>query len=92
MEAMPIRNFCQFIRVSFSLGGKDILMGAYVFWTEEDEHIQLKHIAVTEAEVDGRKLDDDELRDFCLRYEAAYMEDLKWIALSSIDSSATSRC
>jgi hypothetical protein len=92
MEAMPIRNFCQFIRVSFSLGGKDILMGAYVFWTEEDGYIQLKGVAVMEAEVEGHKLSDDELEDFCLRYEAAYMEDLKWIALSSIDSSATSRC
>lgn len=89
MSIKALKNFCQFIRVSFSLGGKDILMGAYVFWKEEDGCIELKHISVTDAEVDGRKLNDDELGDFCLRYEAAYMEDLKWIALSSIDSSAT---
>lgn len=76
------------IKVSFSLDGKDVLMDACVFWREQDGYIELKEVQVTAAEVEGSKLSNDALGDFCLRYEAAYMEDLKWIALSSINSSA----
>lgn len=83
------RHFCRFIKVSLSLDGKDVLMDACVFWKEQDGYIELKEVPVTAAEVDGRKLNDDELNDFRLRYEAAYKEDLKWIALSSVNSSAT---
>ena len=90
------RQFCQFMKASFKIDEKDILADMVVFWreitTEDETDVELQRIALARVEVDGYKLTDEELGDFASAYEDEYMETLEWIALSSIDSSATLPC
>ena len=93
MEQPPPKRFCKFIKASFPWNGWDVLIDAVIFWTEgHDGTIHLGKIEVTSADLNGNKLNDLEFEIFRIMFEPDNVEDLTWIALSSIDSSETSAC
>lgn len=93
MAATHHRKFSKFIKASFPWNGGDALIDAVIFWTEDhDGTIHLEKIEVASAALNGNKLDDLEFAVFWGLFKSDYMEDLTWIALSSIDSSETSAC
>jgi len=90
------KQFCQVMKASFNVANMDVLVDMVVFWqqitSEGSSEIELQQITLLAAEVDGRKLGEEELTEFAGAYADDYMEVLEWIALSSIDSVETLPC